>query len=178
MPWVLAIAAFLVANQSLATEQVHIRLVDRLDRSHDGYCFDILGTPASMRVDLPLFAHNCKRGPTPDSTVVYTTDGELVFPAASVCVTGFGVNGRALPGVPLLLRPCSDRAAFFDAAAFQQFDRLENGQLRLRGHNLCVAVGTDSATTYSVQDRWRVLSLELCSEVAKRLSVWEFVPLH
>ena len=44
------------ANQEL----VHVRLIDRLDRPDDGYCLDILGTGDTLRLDLPLFSHNCK----------------------------------------------------------------------------------------------------------------------
>ena len=40
--------------------QFHLRLLDRLDRPEDGYCVDILGTPGNLRIDVPLFAHNCK----------------------------------------------------------------------------------------------------------------------
>ena len=39
--------------------QFHLRLLDRLDRPEDGYCIDILGTPGNLRIDVPLFAHNC-----------------------------------------------------------------------------------------------------------------------
>ncbi|MEM6987664.1 MAG: hypothetical protein AAF499_14125, partial [Pseudomonadota bacterium] len=59
------VVVLILAPLSLhATDLVHVRLIDRLDRPDDGYCLDILGTPSSLRVDLPLFAHNCKGGPT------------------------------------------------------------------------------------------------------------------
>jgi len=174
-------AAFLsvtiVANAS--TESlIHVRLKDRLDRPDDGYCFDILGTNRSLRVDLPLFAHNCKGGPTADSAVIYTRDGQLVFPAAEVCVTAFGVNSTVLPGTPVLLRPCGERTAFFDASRLQIFDHADDGQLRLRGSELCLAVGRKSSVTYSPADRWRALSLESCAAAEPRYSRWELVPLN
>ena len=156
---------------------VHLRLKDRLDRPADGYCFDILGTGNHLRLDLPLFAHNCKGGATADSSVVYTDQGQLLFPAVSVCVTAFGVNDTVLPGTAVLLRPCDQRGPFFDTANLQKFDHLVNGQLQLRGFELCLAVGDESSHTYSPADRWRVLSLESCETVRLSHSVWERVPL-
>ena len=168
----------LTANCVYAADLIHVRLQDRLDRPQDGYCFDILGTPSNLRLELPLFAHNCKGGPTPDSTMTYTDQGQLVFPdAGGVCVTAFGVNSTVLPGSPVLLRPCGYRIAFYDTANLQNFDHLDNGQLQLRGYALCVAVGEESSHTYSANDRWRVLSLEPCADTALSHSAWEMVDL-
>ena len=161
------------ANQDLT----HVRLKDRLDRPGDGYCFDILGTGNTLRVDLPLFAHNCKPGATPDSAVIYTSKSQLVFPAAGVCVTAFGVNNTVLPGTSVLLRPCDEHTAFYETADLQKFDHTENGQLKLRGFDLCLTVGVESSSTYSPHDRWRVLSLETCATTSLSHSAWEMVPL-
>ncbi|WP_428356696.1 hypothetical protein [Methyloprofundus sp.] len=161
------------ANQDL----IHVRLKDRLDRPDDGYCFDILGTGETLRVDLPLFVHNCKPFATPDSAIIFTTKHQLVFPAADVCVTAFGVNNTVLPGTSVLLRPCDERSAFYQAADLQKFDHEANGQLKLHGFDLCLAVGDESSSTYSPHDRWRVLSLETCSSAIPSHSVWEMVPL-
>ena len=90
---------------------VHLRLLDRLDRPADGYCVDVLGTPRNMRVDVPLFAHNCKTSLTGDSAVVFTSDGLIRFPAVDRCITVAGVNSVALPGASILLRTCSTYAA-------------------------------------------------------------------
>ncbi|MCH9674479.1 MAG: RICIN domain-containing protein [Gammaproteobacteria bacterium] len=160
-----------------AEDLIHVRLKDRLDRPDDGYCFDILGTGSNLRLDLPLFAHNCKGGATPDSTVTYTSKGQLLFPAVGVCVTAFGVNNTVLPGTSVLVRPCDQRISFFETSNLQKFDHLENGQLRLRGSDLCLAVRSESSSTYSPFDRWRVLSLESCANTAASHSAWEMVPL-
>lgn len=166
-------------SHSVAASQVfHVRLKDRLDRPVDGYCLDIVGTSASLQLDLPLFAHNCKRGATPDSAIQFTAAGELRFPAVEVCITAFGINRKALPGVPLLLRRCNSDTAFFNASQFQKFKHLANGQLRLHDHNLCLAVGEDSQPTFSAQDRWRVLTLEVCDLTKSVYSVWEMVSLR
>ncbi len=160
-------------NNASASELVHVRLKAPLDRPDDGYCLDILGTGNNLRVDLPLFAHNCKDGATPDSAIVYTENGQLVFPAANVCVTAFGVNNTVLAGTPILLRPCDEQTAFFAASNLQKFDHLENGQLKLRHSNLCIAVGDESSRTYSPADRWRVLSLASCQDVSLSHSSWK-----
>jgi hypothetical protein len=162
----------------IAAELVHVRLKDRLDRPRDGYCLDILGTGANLRLGLPLFAHNCKGGATPDSTVIYTSKGQLVFPGAEVCVTAFGVNNTVLPGTAVLLRPCDYQIAFFNTSNLQKFEYLKNGQLRLSGYDLCLAVGNESSSTYSSSDRWRVLSMASCASTSLSHSAWEMVPLQ
>ena len=164
-------------SEAITDELIHVRLKDRLDRPADGYCLDIMGTGSNLLLDVPLFAHNCKNGPTPDSTVIFTNEGQLVFPAARVCVTAFGVNSTVLPGTPILLRPCNSRTPFFDTSNLQQFSYLDNGQLQLRSHKLCLAVGQHSAHTYSPTDRWRVLSLEPCNNIESSYSSWEMVKL-
>ena len=166
------VLALCQAVPAAAEDWVHVRLIDRLDRPVDGYCLDILGNERYLRVDLPLFAHNCKQGPTADSIVDYTEAGQLVFPAADVCVTAFGVNRTVLPGTSVLLRPCNEQTAFFDADALQLFDYQENGQFRLRDYDLCLAVGDQSSTTYSPRDRWRVLYLGDCASTALSHSAW------
>jgi len=147
---VIVLTVPIVANAT-SNGLIHVRLQDRLDRPDDGYCFDILGTSRSLRVDLPLFAHNCN--------------------------TAFGVNSTVLSGTPVLLRPCGERTAFFETSGLQSFDHTDNGQLKLRGSELCLAVGKESSTTYSPADRWRALSLESCKESELSHSAWELVPL-
>jgi len=177
--WLFVTIAMIAASvsQAIASDIVHVRLKDRLDRPADGYCLDILGTGTNLLLDVPLFVHNCKSGPTADSNVTFTEDGQLVFPAAEVCVTAFGVNGTVLPGTSILLRPCNFRTAFFDTPELQKYNHLKNGQLQLRGQDLCLSVGEQSSHTYSPSDRWRVLSLQLCTEIDLSYSSWEMVPL-
>jgi hypothetical protein len=170
----LAVTAIPV-HTNAAAEPRHFRLIDRLDRPADGYCFDVLGTPGNLRTELPLFAHNCKPRLTPDSAVEMTARGRIRFTAIDLCVTAMGVNGRALAGVPLLLRPCGRSAPFMDVGPLQAFSLGEDGRLRLRGSKLCVRVGTVSARTYSAADRWRSLYLDACATAPAKLSRWELV---
>ena len=160
---------------ALAEPLYHLQLLDRLDRPRDGYCIDILGVGARPRVDLPIFAHNCKTGPTPDSAVTFTDRGEIKFAMAERCVTAAGVNGKALPGVSILVMACGENTSFMQTAPLQRFDMREDGAVVLRGSNLCLAAGNVSDRTYSAADRWRVLTLEDCGTVPESLSRWAFV---
>jgi len=152
----------------------HLRLIDRLDRPSDGYCLDILGVGRNLRVDVPIFAHNCKPALTRDSAVSFGEDGKIRFPAVELCATAAGVNGRALPGAAILLRPCGVNAPFFETSALQSFDFRPDGRLELSGSGLCLAAGEVSDRTYSPQDRWRVLSVEDCETAPAKLTRWEF----
>ena len=152
----------------------HLRLKDRLDRPVDGYCLDILGVGQALRLEVPIFAHNCKGGLTNDSAMELRNDGKIAFPAVNLCITAAGVNGRALPGAAILLRPCGHRAPLFESGALQTFEFKDDGQVVLKGSNLCLAVGDVSDTTYSSADRWRVLSVEDCTKTPAKLARWEF----
>jgi len=157
------------------SSEVHLRLLDRLDRPEDGYCVDILGTPGNMRIDVPLFAHNCKLSLTSDSAVVFTSGGFIRFPAVDRCLTVAGVNSAALPGASILLRECNESVPFFETWALQRFTHQKDGSLSVLGSKLCLTVGGQSAPTYSPYHRWRTLFVADCSTVKPTLSQWEFV---
>ena len=171
----LVVGATMLMGRAHAAEQKHLRLIDRLDRPSDGYCIDIPGTPSSMRLEVPLFAHNCKAGLTPDSAVVFTAKGRIRFPAVARCVTAAGVNSTILPNTALILRGCGRNAPFFETAALQGFELRANGRLILKGSNLCLTVGKVSSRTYSPADRWRALYLATCGSVPEKYARWEFV---
>ena len=173
---IISIAALVVSSAALAEtkDYGHLRLKDRLDRPVDGYCLDILGVGQALRLEVPIFAHNCKGGLTNDSAVELRKDGKIAFPAVDLCITAAGVNGRALPGAAILLRPCGHRAPFFESGELQTFDFRDDGRVVLKGSNLCLAVGNVSATTYSSADVWRVLSVEDCAKTPAKLARWEF----
>ncbi len=163
------------ASSASPDSLVHLRLLDRLDRPKDGYCVDILGTPRNMRVDLPLFAHNCKPFLTRDSAVVFTSDGLIKFPAVDRCITVAGVNSAALPGASILLRKCNESMPFFETSKLQRFTHRDDGRLAVAGSELCLTVGAQSAATYSPSDRWRTLYVDNCATAKPDRSRWEFV---
>jgi len=153
---------------------VHLRLVDRLDRPKDGYCLDIPGTSPNLRVDLPLFAHNCKLSLTSDSAVVFT-DGFIRFPGVDRCITVVGVNSRSLPGASIRLGVCNAKTPYLDLSRLQRFTHHDDGRLTLAGSELCLTVGSQSAATFSPYDRWRTLFVDDCATAKPARSRWEFV---
>jgi len=158
-----------------AQEAFLLRLVDRLDRPEDGYCLEILGTGRDLRLEVPLFAHNCKPALTTDGAVIHDPDsGYLRFAALDLCVTAAGVNATILPGAALILRPCDHNAPYFDSGPLQRFDHQEDGRMTLRDSGLCLAVGEASSATYSPRDRWRTLFLADCEGAPPARSRWEF----
>jgi hypothetical protein len=155
--------------------QFHLRLVNRLDRPGDGYCLDILGTPNSMRINLPLFAHNCKSTLTPDSAVIFNPSGQIKFPSVNRCITVAGVNSNAVPGASILLRKCDEMLPFFETSALQHFIHRKDGRISIIGSELCLTVGAKSAETYSPYHRWRTLFVEDCTNADASRSKWEFI---
>jgi len=153
----------------------HLQLIDRLDRPQDGYCLDIPGTGQNLRLDVPVFAHNCKRGLTTDSAVVFTDQGQIRFPSVDRCLTVAGVNGTALPGTSTLLRGCSGSIPFVGDTSLQRFELSDAGQMVLAGTNLCLSVGAESDRTFSSADRWRALYVEDCDVITPERSRWAFV---
>ena len=162
-------------SQASSSSQFHLRLLDRLDRPEDGYCVDILGTPRNLRVDVPLFAHNCKPFLTVDSAIIFTSNGFIKFPAVDRCLTVAGVNSSALPGASILLRKCNEILPFFETVELQRFTHHKDGSLSVLGSKLCLAVGRQSAATYSQYHRWRTLFVDDCATVEPALSQWEFI---
>ncbi len=173
VPWMLL--PFSMSATAADEPLYHLRLIDRLDRPTDGYCVDILGVGDWLRVDLPLFAHNCKPALTVDSAVVMHDSGQIEFPAVSRCITIAGVNSRALPGASVLLRACDETGAFFETPALQRFELDRDGRLMLVGSDLCLAVGERSASTYSSADRWRALFVADCAATEAERARWHLV---
>lgn len=170
--WLLPL--FVFSALALSDQAKHLRLIEPLDRPQDGYCVDVVGTPGSLRKDLPLFAHNCKPRLTIDSAVVFDPNGHIRFKDLDLCMTVAGINSVALPGTSVVLHQCGVNSVFFDTAELQTFNLQDNGKLILKNTNLCLAVGSQSATTYSTADKWRTLFVEDCSVADPAQSRWVF----
>lgn len=152
----------------------HLKLIAPLDRPADGYCLDIVGSGPYIRFDLPMTAHNCKPGLYADEAVVLEQNGYIRFPAYNKCATAAGLNGRALPGAALVPRDCGERSPFMEAEALQKFTLKKNGQVELSGSDLCLTAGSESASTFSEEHRWRALYLERCTTADVARSRWQF----
>ena len=163
-------------GQAVASEPQYLKLIDKLDRPNDGYCFDVPGVIGNFRADKPLVAHNCKPGSAPDGLIEHTDDDMLLFSEfIDQCVTAMGTGSTVLPGTSLMLMPCIQQGAFASSAIQKRFKFNEKKQLELIGSSLCVVVGDRSAQTFSSRDRWRTLYLNNCNAIPLERSQWELV---
>lgn len=160
----------------------YLELSDRLDRPTDGYCLDLPGSGDWVDFSMPLNVHNCKRpGLFADEAVTFASPGPIRFPAYNGCVTAVGLKGGSLPGAPVMLRPCAEdidtrRSPFIDAS-LQTFEHRHDGRIALVGDDLCLTAGTESATTFSPDHRWRALTLERCATAPNSRAIWKtFTP--
>lgn len=162
------------ASSTSHGSEVHLRLVDRLDRPEDGYCLDIPGPPSNMFIELPLIAHNCSPTLKIDTAVEFTSEGFIKFSRVNRCVTVAGIKS-ALPGSSIMLSECNPTNFLIDISARQRFTHRDDGSLALSGTNLCLAVGSQSAETLSPVHRWRPLFVDDCATANSARSRWEFV---
>lgn len=153
----------------------HLRLMDNLDRPHDGYCLDIMGSGRYLRFDMPMTAHNCKPGLYQDEAVVIEPNGRIRFPAYNACATVAGLNKRALAGSAVMPRKCGERSPFLEADNLQRFVHHQNGQIELAGSGLCLTVGNESDSTFDETHRWRSLFVQHCDKALPSHSQWNFV---
>ncbi|KKD60877.1 hypothetical protein RN22_08645 [Grimontia sp. AD028] len=157
----------------------YMELADRLDRSQDGYCFDLPGAGEWVDTSAPVNAHNCKvPGFYPDGAVTFASPGQIRFPAYGLCLTATGLNGRSLPGAALLVRHCADQAGQSNSflaseSGLQIFVHRDDGRIELGRSGLCIAVGNRSDSTYSSSHRWRPLFLAECKTINAGRSVWK-----
>ena len=164
------------------SELPYLELEHRLDRPQDGYCLDVAGSGPWIDVTVPVSAHNCKRDAVhPDQVVSYNSaTGRIRFPLLNVCLTALGRAGRSLAHMPLMVRPCAEDTdlsrAPFSAPALQSFIQRADGRLELKESGLCLTVGRESSTTFSVHDRWRALYLDRCSSASTTYSAWRRPP--
>ena len=145
----------------LTASAQQLRLEDPLDFPEEGYCVDVLGVGDTARADLPLVAHNCLPGRESVDRIVTVQDGRFYMPAFDACLTAFGVT-TALPGSPVLLRPCGARESFLPADQLQRFEWTDENRLRLASTSLCLTIGGDAHPTFSPSHRWRTLTMETC----------------
>ena len=145
----------------LTASAQQLRLEDPLDFPQEGYCVDVLGVGDTARADLPLVAHNCLPGRESVDRIVTEQDGRLYMPAFDACLTAFGVT-TALPGSPVILRPCGARESFLPADQLQRFEWTDENRLRLTSTSLCLTIGGDAHPTFSPSHRWRTLTMETC----------------
>lgn len=154
---------------------MHMRLIDDLDRPQDGWCLDVVGSGSHIRFDMPLIGHNCKLGLYADEAVIHRDDGTLFFPAYDACVTVMGLNEYVLPKASLMLKRCGHSIPFLNAEKFQKFDNITDDKMRVRGTELCIAMGDVSEKTFDPTHRWRTLYVDVCETLDNSRSQWTFI---
>lgn len=170
----IVLALLFTASTSAAQQVPQLRTQSDLGFPDEGYCVDVLGIGDTARADLPLIAHNClPAANTSDRFVEERSDGSLYMPAFDSCVTALAVGEGLLPGAPLVLRPCGADESFLPAGRLQNFEKTENGYMRLASTELCLAVGPDAAPTFNATHRWRTLTMERCATLDAEFGLWQ-----
>ena len=161
--------------QADASERFLIRLRDDLDDPL-GYCIDVRGFGANIRLDADLQAHSCKSSTAGDQS--FAMLGEP--PAAAIVLAHYDVClAVASPesGASILLAPCAD------TVVFQRFQWLDDGRLRLLAEpdapqpNLCVCVAGGAGEPAGGRNHLRRdLMLRDCADTDFALIAWDAIP--
>ena len=164
-----------VLPQNTAATPVLLRLRDDLDDPL-GYCIDVRGFGAGIRLDADLQAHSCKSGSPDDQSFVITGDspnGRILLVEYDVCLAA----PDPTPGASILLRPCDD------PSVSQEFALLSDGKLRLLAGPdpspmaLCVGVADGSGEPAGGRNHLRRdLILQDCEDAAPALTAWKAMP--
>ena len=147
-----------------------LRLVDFLDDPL-GYCVDVPGFGANLRLDAPLQAHTCKPG-SDDQLFAQIDGGGMRLTRHDRCLTADNpAHGSAV------------RVATCEAGEASQGFRLDaEGRLRLRtddGSTLCLGVAGGSGEPAGGRNHLRRdLVLYDCDEADPSLAIWELVYLQ
>lgn len=164
----LALLPLLVAASAHADPQL-LRTAYPLDEPR-GYCIDVAGFRATLRLDDPLQAHTCKYGtPLEDQLFEAAAGGRIRAAEYGRCLTAAALE----PGAPLLLQACG-------SARTQRF-AFEAGLLRPEARtDLCVSVPreagepTGTAPLITPLYRRQDLKLERCDadDAARQTFRW------
>ena len=152
-----------------------IRLRNNLDDPL-GYCIDVRGFGAGIRLDADLQAHSCKSNSPDDQSFAMMDDravGTIVLVDYDVCLAAADPK----PGASILLRPCDDRSVS------QGVQLLADGRLRLQVEadvsqlELCVGVADGAGEPAGGRNHLRRdLMLLECDGTDPILIAWEVAP--
>ncbi len=152
-----------------------IRLRDNLDDPL-GYCIDVRGFGAGIRLDADLQAHSCKSNSPDDQSFAMMDDrlvGTIVLVEYEVCLAAADPK----PGASILLHPCDDRSVS------QGFELLADGRLRLHVESndsqpeLCIGVSDGAGEPAGGRNHLRRdLMLLKCDDTDPILIAWEATP--
>ena len=161
-----------VLPQAAEPTPVLIRLRDNLDDPL-GYCIDVRGFGAGIRLDADLQAHSCKSSSADDQSFAMIGDpqgGSILLVQYDVCLAVVDME----PGASIFLRPC-DRGP-----ASRVFEWLDDGRLRLLVEpdasqaQLCVGVADGDGEPAGGRNHLRRdLLLVDCQEAEPALIRWD-----
>ena len=154
---------------------VLLRLQDDLDDPL-GYCIDVRGFGAGIRLDADLQAHSCKSGAPDDQSFAIAGapgHGGILLVEYDLCLAVADPG----PGAPVLLRPCDD------PSVSRAFELLADGRLRLLSEphvapaELCVGVADGSGQPAGGRNHLRrdLLLLD-CGAADPALITWHATP--
>ena len=160
------------APQTTAPGTFLIRLRDNLDDPL-GYCIDVRGFGAGIRLDADLQAHSCKSNSPDDQSFATMEDpslGTIVLVDYDVCLA----VADPKPGASILLRPCDD------PSVSREFQWLDDGRLHLLSSReyaqpmLCIGVADGAGEPAGGRNHLRRdLMLYDCEGAMPALTTWE-----
>ena len=160
------------APEASAPTPVLIRLRDSLDDPL-GYCIDVRGFGAGIRLDADLQAHSCKSSSADDQSFTMVGDppgGNLLLVQYDVCLAVVDPE----PGASIFLRPCDEESVSRD------FEWLADGRMRLQAGpdashaQLCIGVPDGAGEPAGGRNHLRrdLLLLD-CQEADPALIAWK-----
>lgn len=169
---ILGFAAVTVAWAGLLTpggaigEELFLRLQAPLDEPR-GFCLDIPGHRAGVRLERPLHAHTCKHGMW-HRDGIFDTDaferGALHMPEYDLCVEA----ASSEPDSIVRLRECI-------ASPLQTWHRAESGEVASgAGADLCLTVGPGPSRPAGANHIIRTVRLMPCAPESAERQRWAF----
>jgi hypothetical protein len=165
----LVVAAALLFALAASAEPAFLRTTAELDEPR-GYCIDIRGQAAALRINEPLQGHTCKVSQWVDmlfDDVRITADAQLYMPEYDLCLAAQAAEA----GAGLVLETCA-------GGALQSWSHSASGNVVLTGSpELCVTLGAEAGINAGGPGYVRrSLALAPCDAAAVDRQTWAFAP--
>lgn len=159
-------------SQAAAPERFLIRLKDDLDDPL-GYCIDVRGFGAGIRLDADLQAHSCKSSAADDQSFAMMGEprqSSILLVDYDICLA----VAEPETGASILLSPCGD------SSVYRRFEWLPDGRLQLLAEQtvsqpmLCVGVAGGAGEPAGGRNHLRRdLMLYDCENATPALTTWK-----
>ena len=163
----LVVSVALAAALPTLSEPAFLRTTAALDEPR-GYCIDIRGQGAGLRLDAPLQGHTCKLRNWVDMLIddgLGVAAGRLYMPEYDQCIAATGAE----PGADLILTGCT-------GGPLQLWVHSPGGRIVLsQAAQLCITLAPGAGLNAGgVQYLRRDLALALCDPAADERQIWAF----